>query len=165
MATHPLTDREFSRQGPANRLIYPSQSIGLGEDRLVLPGVAANLVMPSVTIATIPAGIVIERIIAAFAWRKQVDSSAVLNAINGTQQIQVRIDTPGPFINAIQMSNNTLETVASATEGGMMLLGAPDLSTVVVGVGTYEFQWTLALVDGASLTLHDIQTYILIDHT
>lgn len=161
MATHPLTDREFSRQGPANRLVYP----GIGADRIVLPAVAGNLVLPSVTIASIPSGIVIERVIAAFAWRKQVDSSAVLNAINGTQQIQVRIDTPGTFINAIQMSDNTLETVASATEGGMMLLGAPDISAEVVGVGTYEFQWTLALVDGASLTLHDVQTYILIDHT
>lgn len=158
---NPLTDREFSRLGPANRLIYPCDE---SVDRIVLPGAAANLPLPSVTIATIPAGIVVERVIAAFAWRKQVDSSAVLNAINGIQFIQVRL-VGGTFINAIRMGNNMLETVASATEGGMMLLGAPDLSAEVVGVGTYEFQWTLALVDGASLTLHDIQTYILIDHT
>jgi hypothetical protein len=32
-------------------------------------------------------------------------------------------------------------------------------------VDTYEFQWQNALVDGASLTLHDFQTYLIIEFT
>ena len=159
----PLTDREIALTAglQGNRLVRGST----GTINLVLPAVAASLVLPSVTIATLPAGITIGAVFAAIAWRKQVDSSAVLNALNGNQQVRVRSDAPGTFRDAITMSNNALETVASATEGGMMLFGDSDISVEVVGVDTYEFQWQLALVDGASLTLHDVQTYLILEYT
>lgn len=160
----PLTDREIeltSRVAQGNRLVRGSALVGT----VVLPTVAASLVLPSVTIARIPAGITIGDVFAAIAWRKQVDSSAVLNALVGTQQIRVRSDAPGTFRDAIEMGNNTLETVASQTEGGMMVFGNADISAEVIGVDTYEFQWQLALVDGASLTLHDVQTYLILEYT
>lgn len=158
--TSPLTDREAALVGRGSRLVYASAMQGT----VVLPAVAANLSLPSVLV-TIPSGITIDRVIAAIAWRKQVESSAALNAIDGAQQVQVRSDAPGTFRNAITMANNALETASSATEGGIMLLGDSDISVEVVGSDTYEFQWTLALVDGASLTLHDVQDYIIIEYT
>ena len=100
-------------------------------------------------VTALPAGITINRVIAAIAWRKQVDSSAALNAIDGTQQIQVRDNSPGTFRDAITISDNSMETLASATEGGLMLLGDSDISVEVDGVDTYEFQWELAKVDVA----------------
>jgi hypothetical protein len=161
----PLTDREIAAivtsVAQANKLTFA----GAVQATVVLPAVAASLALPSVVVPALPAGITINRVIAAVAWRKQVDSSAASNAINGTQQIQVRADTPGTFLDAITMSDNSLETAASATEGGLMLLGDSDISAEVVGVDTYEFQWQNALVDGASLTLHDFQTYLIIEFT
>lgn len=162
--TQPLTDRELlllSQVGRASRLVFA----GAVQATVVLPAVAASLVLPSVVIGDLPDGITIDRVIAAIAWRKQVDSSALLNAINTAQQIQVRDDTPGIFRNAITISDNSLETAASATEGGLMLLGDSDISVEVDGVDTYEFQWQNARVDGASLTLHDFQTYLIIEYS
>lgn len=157
----PLTDREIQLVGRGGRLVYG----GAVQGQVVLPSGASSLTLPSVEVDSIPAGITLGRVIAAIAWRKQVDSSGALNALASTQQIRVRSDAPGTFRDAITMSNNALETVASATEGGMMLYGDSDISAEVTGVDIYEFQWQLALVDGASLTLHDVQTYLLLEYT
>lgn len=147
----------------AGRLVFP----GAGAATVVLPAVAANVALPSVTIAAgeLPAGMVILSVKVAIAWRKQVDSSAGANAIVGAQQIQVRSDAPGTFRNALTIADNMLATDGSATEGGMMIMGETDISVEVVGADTYEIQWTLAAVDGAALTLHDFQTYLIIEHT
>lgn len=157
----PLTDREFGQTGPGGRLVYG----GIAQPTVVLPAVAASLTLPSVIIASIPSGITIGRVIAAIAWRKQVDSSAAINAINNAQQIQVRDDSPGTFRNAITIADNLLNTLANTTEGGFMLWGEADIAVEVDGVDTYEFQWQNAQVDGASLTLHEFQTYLILEYT
>jgi hypothetical protein len=156
----PLTDREIALVGRGSRLVFASAVVAI----VVLPAVSVNLILPSVVV-NIPADVTIDRVIAAIAWRKQVDSSAAVNAINTAQQIRVRDDTPGTYRNAITLADNSLETASSATEGGLMLLGDSDISAEVDGDDTYEFQWQDAEVDGASLTLHDVQTYIIVEYT
>jgi hypothetical protein len=146
----------------AGRLVFGS---GLSGTTVVLPAVAANLALPSVTIPALPSGITIDRVIAAISWRKQVESSAAPNAIDGAQQIQVRSDAPGTFVNAITIGDNSLDTAVSATEGGSMLLGDSDISGEVALADTYEFQWLLAKVDGDSLTLHDVQSHLIVEYS
>ena len=131
---------------------------------VVVNATAANVSLPSVTV-TLPSGITIDRVFAAVAWRKQVDSSASANAVNVAQQIQVRKDTPTTFVNAITIPDNAFATDPSATEGGMAVMGEVDISAEVDGDDTYEFQWTLADVDGASLTFHDWQCYLIIEYS
>ena len=160
-AGSPLTDREFSQSGRGGKLVFA----GAVQATVILPAVAASLTLPSVNLSALPSGITIDRVIAAIAWRKQVESSAILNAIDGVQQIQVRSDAPGVFRDAVTISDGSLETLASSTEGGVMLLGDSDISVEVDGVDIYEFQWQNALVDGASLTLHDFQTYLIVEYT
>lgn len=152
----------LTKARPAGRLVYASEV----QPTVILSSVAADVSLPSVTIPSgfLPGGSQINRVIAGIAWRKQVDSSAAANALAGAQDIQVRSDAPGTFRDAINMADNALATALSATEGGEMLLGDEDISVEVVGADTYEFQWTLAVVDGASLTLHDVQTYLLVNH-
>ena len=160
MASQPLTDREFQQTGrTANSLVFASAA----QATVVLPAVAASVALPSVTVAGLPEDIAINRVVAAIAWRKQVNSSLLANAIDGAQQIQVRSDAPGTFRDAITIADNLLSTGATATEGGMLLLGDSDLAVEVAGGGTYEFQWTLAQVDDAALTLHDVQTYLIVE--
>lgn len=149
---------------PTGRLLFGSDG---EQPTVVLPAVAANLSLPSVTIPAdaIPSGAVIRRVTAGISFRKGVESSAALNAVAGDQEIQVRIDTPGTFINAIHIEDNTLSHAASSTEGGVLIMGSDDVSSEVSVVNaTYEFQWTLAVVDGASITLHDVQTYLLVEY-
>ena len=157
------TDRELALQGRGGRLLRSSAV----QPTVVLTSTAGNVSLPSVTLilpADVPPGN-IDRVVAALAWRKQVDSSGAANAINVAQQIQVRDDTPGTFRNAITVADNALATGPNATEGGFLLMGESDISVEVDGDDIYEFQWALADVDGNNLTLHDVQTYLLIEYT
>lgn len=130
---------------------------------VVLPAVAADLVLPSVTIGAGQIAGGITRVTAGISWRKQVESSTLANALAGAQDIQVRSDAPGTFIDAINLADNSLATGASATEGGTMIVGDIDVKGEVDGADTYEFQWDEAVVDGASLTLHDVQTFLFVE--
>ena len=147
---------------PSGRLVFASDIFAT----VVLTSVAGNLSLPGVTIpaGAIPSGVDISRVLAGVSWRKQVDSSGVANAINVAQVIQVRSDAPGTFRNAIDIPNNALATGANSTEGGVMIVGDNDISVEVVGADIYEFQWTLADVDGNNLTLHDFQTYLILEY-
>lgn len=135
---------------------------------VVLPAVAADLALPSVVVPSsfIPSsgGASVDKVVASVAWRKQVESSGGANAVNGAQVIQVRLTGAASWTDAITVPDNTLATAASATEGGLLIVGDIDLSSIVTAAGTYEFQWADALVDGASLTLHDVQTYLSVSY-
>ena len=148
---------------PSGRLVFSSAVAAT----VVLTSTQGDLALPSVTIPAnpIPAGSTIRRVLASMSWRKQVDSSAAPNAVNVAQDIQVRSDAPGTFRNAIAIADNALATEASATEGGVMLMGSSDISVEVVGADIYEFQWTDADVDGDNLTLHDVQTHLIIEYS
>ncbi len=148
---------------PSGRLVFPGAIVAT----VVLTSVQADVALPSVTIPAnpIPSGSTIRRVLAAMSWRKQVDSSAVANAVNVAQNIQVRSDAPGTFRNAIAVPDNALATDASASDGGVLLIGSSDISVEVVGPDTYEFQWTDADVDGNNLTLHDFQTFLIVEYS
>lgn len=134
---------------------------------VTLPAVAADQSLPSVTIPSdaIPSGATITRVLAAIAWRKQADTSAAANAVNGAQNIQVQNSVGGTWRNAITIATALLSTAASATEGGLLILGDTDIDNEVTGAATYSFKWALALVTAASLTLSDVQTYLLVEFT
>lgn len=143
------------------RLVFPSDGV---QDRVVVNATAGNVSLPSVTV-TLPSGITVNRIVAAVLWRKQVDSSIAANAVNGAQQIQVRSDAPGTWTDAITISDNSLATGANASEGGTSIMGKSDIKDEVDESGTYEFRWKDADVDGASLTFHDWQCFIIVEYT
>lgn len=157
------TEPADSSAPPASGRLVFSSAISA---TVVLTATAANLSLPSVTIPAdaIPASATISRVLAGLSWRKQVDSSGVANAVNVAQNIQVRSDAPGTFRNAIAIPDNALATGASGTDGGVLLIGTFDISVEVVGADTYEFQWTLADVDGNNLTLHDVQTHLILEY-
>lgn len=144
----------------AGRVYYPSEP----QATVVLPAVAADISLPSVTVPAtpIPSGASVFKVFAAVQWRKQVDSSGSENALNGAQVIQIRLSGAAIWTSCIDMVDNSLNTAASATEGGPYVSGDVDLSAIVTGAGQYDFQWADALVDGASLTLYDLQCVILI---
>ncbi len=146
----------------SGRLVFSSDIAAT----VVLTSTAANIALPDVVIpaGAIPTGSSISRVLAGISWRKQVDSSGGANAVNVAQDIQVRSDAPGTFRDAINIPDNSLSTDANATDGGILLVGDNDISVEVVGADTYEFQWTLADVDGNNLTLHDFQTHLIVEY-
>ncbi len=131
---------------------------------VVVTTTAGDKALPSVT-ATLSSTLTVKRITAAWAWRKAVDSSTSVNAVNGaSQDIQVRSDEPGCWTNAIQVTDNSIHTGASATEGGMLVLGDQSIQSEVDATDVYEFQWNDADVDGNNLTLYDVQTYLIVEY-
>jgi hypothetical protein len=160
MSSQPMTDREFRQTGrAANSRVFPSEL----QATVVLTSSQQNLALPAVTVA-LPEGVTVVRALVAIVWRKQVDSSGAPNAINGAnQRIRVRETVAGTFANAIIIPDNSLATGADAQEGGMLVEGTLDISEEVAGDGTYEVQWENAQVDGDNLTLHDMQTYLVVE--
>ncbi len=147
-------------QPGASRQVFESDGV---QATVVVNATAGDKSMPSISV-TIQANRTVDRVTAAFAWRKQVNSSGSANAVNVAQHIQVRSDAPGCWVNAIGIADNSLSTAASATEGGMMIMGSDDIKGEVAATDIYEFQWDNADVDGASLTFHDVQTYIIVEY-
>jgi len=134
---------------------------------VVVNATAADVSLPDVTIpsGSIPEGATFVRVIAAVSWRKSVESSVGANAVNVAQNIQVRDDTPGTYVDAINIPDNSLAHASEGIEGGFMLVGDENLVTTVDGEDTYNFKWELADVDGASLTFHDWQCHLIVDYS
>jgi len=141
---------------------------------VVIPAVAADLDFPDVVIPTggIPTGATIISARAILKWRKQVDSSTAANAINGASKgIRIKKSTGAwgtDDVMAINVPNNSMATDASSTEGGDCWIGDNDVDSEVDGVGTYNIRseettrGDAIVVDGASLTLYDVQMGLIV---
>lgn len=147
---------------PSGRRVFASDIAA----SVAVTAVAGDKTLPSVIIpvGAIPTGVTISRVLAGVAWRKQVDSSAAQNSVNGAQVVQVRSDAPGTWRNSIDLANGTLLTAASGTEGGQLIIGDNDIKAEVTGADTYEFKWTSATVTAASLTFYDVQTFLIVEY-
>lgn len=138
---------------------------------LAIPAAAADLTLSNVVFPAgfLPVDAVVQAIYLMVKWRKQVDSSAAPNAINGAGKAW-RVKKNGAaladYLEGIVLADNQMATGASATEGGDMIVGDIDVKAEVDDVDneTYNVmgeQTTHAdapIVDGASLTLHDVYT-------
>ena len=123
-------------------------------------GVTAAL--PAVTVDGIPAGATILRAIAMFKFRMLENTNAAANKLNGAQAIQVRIDTPGAWGNALNLVDDQFGIAASLREGGDVCIGSIDISSIVSGNDGYELQWANGRADQDFLNFNDVQVGIRI---
>ena len=119
-----------------------------------------TVALPTVTIAGIPAGATILRAIAMFKFRMIENTNAAANKLNGAQAIQVRVDTPGAWGDAINLVDDQFGIAASLREGGDVCIGSIDISGIVVGNDGYEFQWADGKADQDFLNFNDVQVGI-----
>jgi hypothetical protein len=146
---------------------------------LAFSNVGANRDFPNVVLPAagtfLPAGAVIQEVNLLVKWRKMVDSSGALNAINAankTIRIKTAADGWAASLIAITMANGMWSTAASAPEGGDVLVGSVDIKAKVAALGTtYNVrsdQTTTAdaiTVTAASLTLYDVATGLRVYYT
>lgn len=126
------------------------------DDVIDLPAVAANTALPSVVVSGLPSGLTVERVDVLLKVRAIENTNAGgSNAIKGAQNIQVRKGA-GAWATAINLPDNLWTVAASTREAGDVLIGDNDVKTTVDGDGTYNFQFTNALVDLANLRLNDV---------
>lgn len=132
------------------------------QEEVQLTNVAGDKALPSVTVADLPAGATVVRAIAMFKFRAVENTNAGVNKLNGAQDIQVRVDTPGAYTDAINFVDDQFTLAASTREGGDVYFGNIDLAATITGNDGYEFQWDEAVVDAANLQFNDVQIGIRI---
>ena len=122
-----------------------------------------TFLLPRITIDSIPAGASILRAIAMFKFRIVENTNAAANKLNGgtipatSQVIQVRDDTPGDWIDAINFADDQFSLEGQTREGGDVCIGSIDISGVVVGNDGYEFRWLLGKADLDFINFNDVQ--------
>lgn len=127
-----------------------------------------TVTLPSVIIDGIPAGATVFRAIAMFKFRMVENTNAAANKLNGatvpgtSQDIQVRDDTPGAWIDAINFADDQFSLEGQTREGGDVCIGSKDISGIVDENDGYEFRWLLGKADLDFLNFNDVQMGIRI---
>jgi hypothetical protein len=122
-----------------------------------------TVTLPGEVIDRIPAGASILRAIAMFKFRMVENTNAAANKLNGatvpgiSQVMQVRDDTPGVWIDAINFVDDQFSLEGQTREGGDVCIGSKDISSIVDGNGGYEFRWFLGKADLDFINFNDVQ--------
>jgi hypothetical protein len=132
----------------------------VSQEEVAVPAVAADLTLPDVVVAGIPAGATVARAIAMLKFRVVDNINAGANALAGAQEIQVDDSVATGWLDAINLVDNQFTLAASTREGGDVIIGAIDIKARVVGNDTYSFQWDEAVADLADIDFNDGQTGI-----
>lgn len=148
-----------------NRGIFSIDFWSSPQEEVSVPAAAADQALPDVTVAGLPAGVTIVRVVALFKWRALENTNVAANKLNGAQDIQVRTDAPGAWADAINLLDDMFGIAASTREGGDVIIGALDIKATVTGDDTYNFQWDEAVADVAALNFNDVQTGLRIYYT
>lgn len=126
-------------------------------EEVSLTNVAGDKALPTITVAGLPAGATVTRAIASFIWTSRENTNAGANKLNGAQDIQIRVDTPGAWTDCINLLDDQFGTAATSLGGGGIVVGQIDVSAVVTGNDGYEFQWDEGVADLANLNFNDVQ--------
>ncbi len=163
----------------SSALHFKDQWCATPKATVALPAVAGDLDFSDVVFPAgfLPAGATVDSIYLMLKWRKQVDSSSAPNAVAAAAKTIRVMKTGGAWgtndIVALTLADNQLAIGADATEGGDMIIGDTDIKSEVDDVDneTYNFRSEQVnagegiIVDGASLTLHDVYTIMRVYFT
>lgn len=138
------------------------------QDLITVAGAAADLTFPDVVVTGLPAGAVLERVIAMLKVRALRDTSAANNFIDqAAKTLRVKKSTGAWGVDdvvAVNFDINQWYVVASTKEAGDVMVGDNDVKGEVDGDATYNFrseQTNRADAISAlanNLELYDVQT-------
>jgi len=133
------------------------------DDIITLTTATANVALPDIIVADIPANTTIVRVIGELAIHSITDTSGALNAINGAGMVQIQKSAGGVYTNLITIPDNLWRTQASTEVGGMIVRGTNDAASEVTANGTYNLKFNGNIfVDGNNLELSDVQVILKI---
>lgn len=127
----------------------------LPQEEVAITNVAGDVALPSVTVL-LPPGRLVFKVQAMFKYRVVENTNVAANKLSGAQEIQIRTDAPGAWVDAINFVDDQFGIAASTREGGDVSIGSINLATTVIGNDTYNFQWAQAVADVANLQFNDI---------
>ena len=148
------------------RMVFSLDFWSPSQEEVQLTNVAGDKTLPTVTVAGIPAGATILRVVAMFKFRAVENTNAAANKLNGAQDIQVRDDSPGAWADAINFVDDQFGVDAGPLrEGGDVFIGSIDIKATVVGNDGYNFQWDEGVADLANLQFNDLQVGLRVKFT
>ena len=133
-------------------------------------GAAGTLTLPSVTIASLPAGATVVYARPFMISRVIKNLGAATNKLYGatvaatSQVIQIKKDS-GAWVDAITFIDDQFSQDGYAIEGGALILDATNMATVISGNGVYTFQWLLAAADIASIYFQGVKMAIQLSYS
>lgn len=133
------------------------------QEEVAVTNGAGDKTLPSVTLPNITGTIV--HVYAGFKFRMIENTNAAVNKLSGAQELQVRVDTPGAWADAVNFVDDQFGLAASTREGGDCVIGTIDLvGTVTAFNDIYEFQWDEAVADQSNLQFNDVQTFLIVSY-
>jgi hypothetical protein len=146
-----------------NNLLNTTTYFSASQEEVALTAGAGDKTLPSVTLPNISGTIV--HVYAGFKFRMIENTNVAGNKLNGAQDIQVRVDTPGAWADAINFVDDQFGLAASTRESGDCVIGNIDLvGTVSAFNDIYEFQWDEGVADVANLQFNDVQTFLIVKY-
>jgi len=131
------------------------------QEEVAVTNAAGDKALPSVVLPDI-AGVIV-RVKAGFLFRAIEETSGGANKLSGNQEIQVKENAAGSFIDAINFKDDQFGIAASTREGGGCVVGAINVASEVAAFNkTYAFQWDEAVADAANLQFNDVQTFLVV---
>jgi hypothetical protein len=119
----------------------------------------ADYALNSLTVAGIPSGATLVRVVAVLKIAAIRDTSTLDNAVNGATALKVDADVAyGSLVTAIDIEDNSWAILIAngADRGGDILFGDNDVKTEISGNGTYYARLENIACDGNNLTLLDV---------
>jgi len=125
---------------------------------------ASDLDLPSVTLPALPTGCTLTHAYLIVTTGRKKDTSTANNALNGAQNIRIKIST-GTWgvddIAAINLVDGQLAVDASSVGTSDLLVGDNDIKAIITAAAaTYNIRIEDANAVGADLVLSDVQCFI-----
>jgi len=135
--------------------------------KITVTSVTGDIGFPDIVVTDLPGGLTIQRALLLFMCRAIKDTSAADNYINAASKT-IRIKkAAGAWgtddVVGITFANQSLYTVASTKEGGLIIVGDADLKSLVNANTTYNIQSNQTnrsdaiVAHSSSLELYDVQ--------
>lgn len=128
--------------------------------QVILTTVAtADYALSALTVAGIPNGATLVRVVALLKIAVIRDTSTANNAVNGATALKVDADVAyGSLVTAIDIPDDSWAVLVAngADRGGDIMFGDNDVKTEISGNGTYYARLENIACDGNNLTLEDV---------
>ena len=136
------------------------------EELQLTSALQANLALnTNITIAGIPAGATINRVVVMFMCRAIENTHpTIANKLQDAQNIQVNF-AGGAFLSAIALADDLFAVGIATREMGPVLLGSIDVKATVTGNGNLTFQIDAARADQNNLNFNDYQVGVRVYFT
>jgi hypothetical protein len=136
---------------------------------VTIPAAAGTLTLPSVVLAGLPAGATIVKAKAYLTSRLISNTNVAGNSLNGatvaatSQVVQIQKGA-GAWNDAIVFIDTEFSQAGLVGEGGIFKPSV-DLSAVITGNDTYNFQWLLARAQLDAIVLQGVKIAIQVSYT